>query len=589
MVTAAATPLVRWYAVPLTRVPAASRQALLCGMLTVAAVLACRAWVEIGYVDDWSTARTARLFAETGQFIYNGWMHTPEGWQIVWTALFIKIFGFSYAVVRLSLLPVVFATVYFFQRCLVGFGMTEKNASFGALSLGLSPVFIPPASSYMTDVPGLFAVILCLFFCQKSVTATTNRNTCIWLTVAALTNLIFGTVRQTGWLGVLVIVPCVGLWLRHRKGVAAAAFTLTVVCGVGAAAVLRWFESHSFSVPEELLPAPITAALIVHLAGRLAMSLVFLALCVLPILAMFLEPLFRLRRRDFWLAYLALAVFVSLALALMNRSVINVADKLVEIAGKHQTIRNLSLILSRSTLHPSLWNEAAIIAGIGLALLLLRTVAFRKTVNCNGLLARPSWQAIFWLLGPYTLVYLALLMPRGSVGWIWDRYIIALAPLPIVSLLALYQERNGNRIPVIAVLTLAIVGFIGVARADRIYSENHARLIAADLLIGQGVRRTSISGGFEYDYETETDVSGHVNEPKVKVPANAYKPYTPPVGLPQCASDLVDSFTPSVIPKYFLVETPRACLAPTQYQPVSYKTMLPPFHRYIYLQQLPPE
>jgi hypothetical protein len=47
-------------------------------------------------------------------------------------------------------------------------------------------------------------------------------------------------------------------------------------------------------------------------------------------------------------------------------------------------------------------------------------------------------------------------------------------------------------------------------------------------------------------------------------------------------------YFPSVVPTYFLVTAPRACLAPAQYQPVSYTTMLPPFHRYIYVQQLPP-
>jgi hypothetical protein len=182
---------------------------------------------------------------------------------------------------------------------------------------------------------------------------------------------------------------------------------------------------------------------------------------------------------------------------------------------------------------------------------------------------------------------MALLVPRGSVNWIYDRYIVALAPLPIVCLLALYQQRNNDRIPAFAVIVLTALAFFGVGKADRIYSENHARLMAANVLRGQGIPRTAISGGVEYNLETETDVNGHVNEPKVRVPENAYKPYVAPVGLPQCASDLVDSFTPSVVPKYFLVPTTRACLAPTQYEPVTYKTILPPFHRDIYIQQLP--
>jgi hypothetical protein len=153
-------------------------------------------------------------------------------------------------------------------------------------------------------------------------------------------------------------------------------------------------------------------------------------------------------------------------------------------------------------------------------------------------------------------------------------------------LLVLYQQGNDDRIPAFAVLVLAVLAFFGVARADRMYSENHARLIAANLLRGQGVPRTAISGSFEYDHETETEVSGHVNDPDVMLPANAYKPYVKPPGLPQCADDLVDSYTPSVVPKYFLVSSPRTCLEPTNYKPISYRTLLPPFHRFIYIQQL---
>ena len=586
MVTTATIPTVTASSVPLVRSSVVSKRALLCGMLSVVAVLACHPWVEIGYIDDWSTVRTAQLFAQTGHFVYNGWLHSPEGWQIVWAAPFIKIFGFSYTVVRSSMLPIVFATVYLFHRCLVNFGLTEKNASFGALTLGLSPIFVPVASTYMTDIPSLFAVIFCLFLCQMSVTARTERSICIWLTVAATSNLVLGTVRQTGWLGLLVIVPSVGLWLRRRTRVAIVASVLTVACGLGVAAVLHWFLLQPYSVREKLLPAPFTAAMMVHLAGQLAMVSVFLMLSVLPILAMFLKPAFRLRRNAFWLAYFAFAAVVLLSFAIMNRGGINDAARLANIAGKHQTIKNLTVILARPITHLSWWTVTVAVLVIGLVLLLFRRIGTRLTVIDNHP-AGPSWTAILWLLGPYSLIYLVLLMPRGSVGWIWDRYIVALAPLPIICLLAVYQQRNGDRIPVVAVIVLAVLALFGVARADRLYSENHARLMAAKLLRSQGIPRTAISGGFEYDYETETDVSGHVNESDVTVPANTYRPYVPPAGLPQCAKDLVGAYTPAVVPRYFLVSWPRSCLTQTNYEPVSYKTLLPPFHRYIYIQQLP--
>src|ERR1700728_1694094 len=84
------------------------RSWVLCRLLVVAVVLACNPTGETGYQDDWTFARTAAFFAQTGHFVYNCWASEPLGWLILWTAPFIKIFGFSYLVVRLSLLPIVF-------------------------------------------------------------------------------------------------------------------------------------------------------------------------------------------------------------------------------------------------------------------------------------------------------------------------------------------------------------------------------------------------------------------------------------------------------------------------------------------------
>jgi hypothetical protein len=44
----------------------------------------------------------ARDFAATGRFVYNGWPGMMLIPQIVWAAGFIKLFGFSFLVVRLS-------------------------------------------------------------------------------------------------------------------------------------------------------------------------------------------------------------------------------------------------------------------------------------------------------------------------------------------------------------------------------------------------------------------------------------------------------------------------------------------------------
>lgn len=52
--------------------------------------------------DDWSYIWSARLLAETGHIQYNGWATAMLGWQLYLGALFIKIFGFSFSIVRIA-------------------------------------------------------------------------------------------------------------------------------------------------------------------------------------------------------------------------------------------------------------------------------------------------------------------------------------------------------------------------------------------------------------------------------------------------------------------------------------------------------
>jgi 4-amino-4-deoxy-L-arabinose transferase-like glycosyltransferase len=160
---------------------------------------------------------------------------------------FIKLFGFSFTAVRLSTLPLAMASVYLLHASLVRFGITARNAMVGALTLGLFPLFLPLAASYMTDIAGLFCILLCLYLCQRALAAHSNRATIPWLTCAALTNLAGGTVRQIVWLGALVMVPSTAWVLRKRSGVIRAASLLWIGSALSVLACIRWFERQPYA------------------------------------------------------------------------------------------------------------------------------------------------------------------------------------------------------------------------------------------------------------------------------------------------------------------------------------------------------
>jgi hypothetical protein len=64
------------------------------------------------------------------------------GFQLLPAALFIKLFGFSFTIVRLTTLMAAMATAFLFQRSMVRAGINEWNATAGTLTLVLSPMFL---------------------------------------------------------------------------------------------------------------------------------------------------------------------------------------------------------------------------------------------------------------------------------------------------------------------------------------------------------------------------------------------------------------------------------------------------------------
>jgi hypothetical protein len=271
---------------------------LLCALIVGFCAMLSRPFVDMGVYDDWSYIKTATDFARTGHILYNGWATAMLGWQIIWGALFVKLFGASFTAVRLSTLPVAMVTVYLFHEILRRFGISERNAMLGTLTLGLSPPFLFFSVTFMSDIPGLFCIVLCLYLCQRAIQAQSDFHTVIWLLIAGLTNTVGGTVRQIAWLGVLVMIPCTGWILRKRHG---ALLATVLVWAVGLAGIylsLHWFLQQPYSIPEKLIQAPVTPRAVLHLLRQMSRVAFSLPLLTLPVLIAWLTAgSFRSRKR----------------------------------------------------------------------------------------------------------------------------------------------------------------------------------------------------------------------------------------------------------------------------------------------------
>ena len=258
------------------------RNALFCVLIVMGCALLTNPVANMPFSDEFSYDKTALEFARTGHIVYNGWATAMLGWLIPWGALFIKTFGFSFTGMRLSMLPIDAATVYLFHQILRRFGINSNNAIFGTLAFALSPIFMPSAVSFMTDVPGMFIIFVCLYMCQEAVKTANDRAALMWLVSATVFNIAAGTARQIAWLGALVMVPSTVWLLRKRPGMKVTGVILWGFSFIAVLIFLHWFNSQPYSVPEHIIWARISWMTFHHLAAELVKMVLCLLLIILP-------------------------------------------------------------------------------------------------------------------------------------------------------------------------------------------------------------------------------------------------------------------------------------------------------------------
>lgn len=569
----------------MTRQMYTTRDGLICVLVCAACFLIAWPVAEMGFIDDWSYIKTAEVFAQTGHFVYNGWATAMLGWQIVWGALFIRLFGFSFTAVKLSTVPIALATVFLFHSIQIRFEITPRNAILGTLALGLSPLFMPLAVSYMSDVPGLFITLLCLYCCQRACAGQGARATIVWLCLAAIGDAAGGTARQTAWLGALVIVPCTGWLLRKRPGVLLTTALLFVGTTCFVYFCLRWYAGQPYAISESILKGSrleLQGAVILSLVKMFG-ELLCLLLLVYPLLIAWLPQL-----RRFNAASIAITSCVVLDWVLFQWKVTwplpwiqDVLHSEFAAARDAQMLPDMGQAILPAPVSLAI---SGLLAGTCIVFILGTRSRLRDR---QGSLASADWHEFFWLTLPFTLSYILVLLPRSMHASVGDRYLLPLFPLAIVFLIRLYQEYLAPDLPWSSVVILAVYTLLAIAGTHDWFAWQRARLVAIDSVRASGVARDEIQAGFEYDGWTQVEEGGHINDSRIAIPANAYQPHP---AIPQvanaCKLDFAP-FTPVVHPKYTVAFARKACLSTSSFPPVQYDAWLPPFRRTIYVQGYP--
>ncbi len=209
------------------------------------------------------------------------------GWQLYWGALFYRMFGYTWFAIRLSGLTVAVLTAGLMHRILLRCGLTPRNAVVGTLTVVLSPLFLPLAYSFMSDVFGLFALLVSLYCCLRALEdfeqARPAKVLVGWLALAMVSSVVLGTARQISWLGTLTLMPTAAWMMRRRRGVMAAGLGLLSMGAACIADLLKWFQGQPYSLKEIFLEQRLDVGAVLNFVanlGRFGLEMPFLVLPV---------------------------------------------------------------------------------------------------------------------------------------------------------------------------------------------------------------------------------------------------------------------------------------------------------------------
>jgi 4-amino-4-deoxy-L-arabinose transferase-like glycosyltransferase len=537
--------------------------ALLCTAVCVIALLCAWPFAEFPFNDDWTWALTVKQLSHTGRLIYNGWSSPSVIAQAYWGLLWVKLFGFSFNVLRLSSWPMVAGAVAFTYLLGRQLGLNARLAFFAGLTLGLSPLFLPMASTFMTDVPGVFFMVLSM----HALLCGFERKSIGWLFTGALVALIGGSNRQVVWIVPLVALPYFAwLWRRELRSAAAAAGIWLMVFA-GAAGMQHWFGQQPYAIPDPSFGSYVKLA--IHAPKEPVMAMFWVGLTLL----LMVLPITVAGLRRFSIGKIVLALCIAMGCYLLARhynkawlpwmeNIIRVSGVLSsnELAGDRPV--SLTLPIRRFVSIP-VYLAGAYLAATALFWCARSRRLVRRVTDFffSPTEGKPAAAVVVLVVAAYLVLELTRCISQVA----YDRHLLPLIPFVGILILLGQQKAGLQKAPVSSWIALVILAAYGIAATQEVSTLARTRVVAIRLLKDRGIDDPQIDAGFEHSYWTQADRFGHINDARLRNPPGAYNPNEGP--------------TPGLKFTYRLESHLTSYTRPSSFGSLYYFSWLPPFHR----------
>lgn len=139
----------------------------LLGLIFLVAELLVNPIADLPLNDDWTYGKSVLILKNEGKIDIGAFAAMTLFSHLVWGFAFVKLFGFSFTVLRFSTLISSLIGIFVLNKLLSSITKNKVTAFIGCLVLLFNPLYFNLSNTYMTDVNFNTLLLLCCYFAHR--------------------------------------------------------------------------------------------------------------------------------------------------------------------------------------------------------------------------------------------------------------------------------------------------------------------------------------------------------------------------------------------------------------------------------------
>lgn len=453
--------------------------------------------------DDWAYAKPVEEFLRTGRMHITDWSSMTLVGHIWWGALFTKIFGFSFDVLRISTLTMALSAILA-TYCIIRRLTTDSFYGFlGAVIFMISPHFIRYSFSFCTDVTFLGFAFWGIYFLLSFV----EEEKLYQYALGVLLIMYSFLIRD-----VAIVVPpafalAYGLKNKFRFDKLAAVLIINLLVAAEYFAYRYWLTNiHGMTGMMDFsknvlfsIWASGPLQIMMRYGKNFFYSISFFGLCLSPILFFMISNTLKSSRKfsrlSFWSVCIAGSLAIIIVLAMQGAKAVYFREFLFDLMFMHSLFSNVHTISQDLIWIPSV----GVIAALSLIAFNAGVIFLWIILSVNKKLysqeKKRPWDSIF--LTVIALFYLLIIMSQN----LFNRYLLIILPITIGLILFLNIKVIKSKFNKgLLIITIGIWGIYSIIQTHDLLSYERAHWRGLDYLTNElKISPKEIDGGFEFN------------------------------------------------------------------------------------------